>query len=119
MTKQSFDEMMDMLDEVVMEGSADQIDIDSDDEGAVYSPADDIFQQDEPALVPSSPPGVGIQPILLSSPSGSNSVSSTDGGRIHGQGAAECASGSCNTITSTDACTKKKADRAMVTAVCE
>lgn len=65
MTKQSFDEMMNVLDEVVMEGSADQIDVD---DGQMYSPVE-VFKQVEPALVPSSPPGADFQPLLPSSPS--------------------------------------------------
>lgn len=91
MTKESFDEMMNLLDEVMMDGSADQIDID---DGMVYLPVED-FQQVEPALVPSSPPGAIIQPLLLSSPSEiqfgsnvgpiSNSINIACGG-IRGQG---------------------------------
>lgn len=89
MTKESFDEVMNLLDEVMMEGSADQIDVD---DGMVYLPVE-VIQQVEPALVPSSPPGAIIQPLLLSSPSeiqcgsnGSISGSNFDGGGVRGQG---------------------------------
>lgn len=67
MTKRSFDELISLLDEVVNEGSADQIE---EEDGLRYCPVEVSQQQFETAhSVPRSPPGASFQLILPSSPS--------------------------------------------------
>lgn len=75
MTKQSFDELISLLDEVVSEGKADQIEVD---DGLIYGPVEVFQQRIEPVInsVPSSPPGASPQLILPSS--------SSEKGRIDG-----------------------------------
>lgn len=68
MTKKSFDELVSLLDEVVNEGSADQIE---EEDGLIYCPVE-VFQQqlcETAHPVPSSPPGASSQLILPNSPS--------------------------------------------------
>ncbi len=61
MTTQSFDEFVELLDEVVYEGSADLPE--EEERGAQH------HHQSEPVLIPRSPPHVGVEPIVPSLPS--------------------------------------------------
>lgn len=77
MTKQSFDELISLLDEVVSEDSADQIE---EDDGLIYCPVhvEEYKQQFVSAHpIPSSPPGESLHLILPSSPS------ETESGGMH------------------------------------
>lgn len=68
MTRQSFDELISLLDEVVNEDSADHVE---DADGLIYYPVEGFQQQqfEPPHSVPSSPPGERSQLIMPSSPS--------------------------------------------------
>lgn len=77
MTTQSFDDFIALLDEVVYEGSADVPEEDEEEDSRNYGPGEAIQtlnesqtqSQSEPALIPSSPPRIGIQPNVPGFPS--------------------------------------------------